>query len=904
MRASILAALTAVLLITSFATCGQPVPHHSITASYSAERREIEGALEMTFVPSGSTAYLSLLANLGRTPNPHIAARLADARYPYGFEESMTLVTSVEHVAGEAVTPREYRLLAMPAAWQTYSLEDGVLAVDLDEIAVGDEITLRIGFVTKVPRTTIGDDGITDGILTWRFGWSPTLLPEQEHIIETGSTIDYDHRDAFPLLFPWAEYQATIQLPEDHELISGAAVIKEEDAETEGGQHEVTVGFDSPARALAITIASEYEHYVLNAAYAIDVAYLRGHEEEARLLATLALDILAEYEVLYGPYPRQRLTIVENPNTDGRSFAADGIVWLSTWFFTHRNVLLPGALNRMFEYVLAHEIAHQWVGLGTGIDLNTDAWLSEGLAQYLAIRYFEKRYGSFGPNLFEQEADGLIEQFVEREFGFFNLREHFIELPYVVTRRIGFDEALIVPMDRVQYSNVSDVRLYDKGYLVARSIAATIGEETFDLALARAIAEHRAGLLDARAFQRLLEEESETPLQDLFDAWVYGAGSVDYSIELVSRTRDATGYQTTMRVRRKGGVPQPVDVEMLLVSGATLRKTWDGTETEHMLTLHTPSFVQRVTIDPDHRHPDEDRLNNNSPVKVVGAANERVLPLDAYVLAPDVETNGVIFTHLDRLRITVGGEAATAQIKIGRHHLLNASISVADNNLSGQVGYTYTEYAQPPTGSPGTYWEADISISVGAERRVSGGDPFHIFHLDIVDLPSIAALRTQRLSIDITPQGAGRLTFSADDELRLLPGVYLQGAARVGFGFGELPRTLYDRPSGLHAFSFNRTPHVACAKLAFEIPDARSRPYNLLNLAMVDRARGRLFATAGAGWTTLDEFSTTSPSVEAGIEQIIELSTLGGLLPLTLQIGVATPVVGDGTTVLYAQLSL
>jgi len=669
-------------------------------------------------------------------------------------------------------------------------------------------------------------------------------------------------------------------------------------------ERSLTVAFDDPARALAITIASEYEHYRLDSAHRIDVAYLPGHEEEARLLATYALDILAWYEARYGAYPRPTLTIVENPNTDGRSFAADGVVWLSTWFFTHRNVLLPGALNRVFEYVLAHEIAHQWVGLGTGVDLNTDAWLSEGLAQYLAIGYFEDRYESFGPNLFEQQADGLIEQFVEREFGFFNLREHFIELPYVLTRRVGFDEALIVPMDKVQYSNVSDVRLYDKGYLVARSIAATIGEEAFDRALNRAIAEHRAGLLDAAAFQRLLEEESGMALNEIFDTWVYGAGSVDYSVELVSRTRDATGHQTTVLVRREGGVPQPVEVEALLVSGATLRKVWDGVDAEKMLTLHTPSPVRRVTIDPDHRHPDEDRLNNNAPVKVVGAANQRVLPLDAYVLAPDAETNGVVFTHLDRLRITVGGETATAQIKIGRHNRLDAAISVANDDLSGRIGYTYTAYAQPPTGSPATYWEADLSISVGAERRVSGGDPLHIFHLDVIDLPSIAALRTQRLSIDITPQGAGRLTLGASDELRLLPGVYVQGTARVGFGFGPLPRALYDRPSELRAFSLSAAPHVAAAKLALEIPDTRALPYNVLNLAMVDRARGRLFVTAGAGWTTLDEFGTTSPSVEAGIEQIIELSTLGGLLPLTLQIGVATPVVGDGTTVLYAHLSL
>ncbi len=71
----------------------------------------------------------------------------------------------------------------------------------------------------------------------------------------------------------------------------------------------------------------------------------------------------------------------------------------------------------------------------------------------------------------------------------------------------------------------------------------------------------------------------------------------------------------------------------------------------------------------------------------------------------------------------------------------------------------------------------------------------------------------------------------------------------------------------------------------------------------MDRVYSRLFVTAGAGWTSPDEFSTTSPNIEAGMEQIIELSTLGGLISLTAQIGVSTPVLGEGVTTLYGSIS-
>jgi hypothetical protein len=72
---------------------------------------------------------------------------------------------------------------------------------------------------------------------------------------------------------------------------------------------------------------------------------------------------------------------------------------------------------------------------------------------------------------------------------------------------------------------------------------------------------------------------------------------------------------------------------------------------------------------------------------------------------------------------------------------------------------------------------------------------------------------------------------------------------------------------------------------------------------MIDGSRSRLFITAGASWTNPDEFGTTSPSIEAGMEQLFDLSTLGGLISLTAQIGIATPILGEGITTLYGGVS-
>jgi len=881
-------------------------PAYSLDVRYDAESQTIEGSFDLQFVPESATVYFSLLANLDSEPNPHLTPRQQDAAYPFGFEPARISIFSVERITDVGEENLPFRLLAMPPSWQTYSLADTVLAVDLPATAPETPITIRCRFLTEVPRTTMGDQGITDDILTWRFGWFPMLFPDQSLLIERDGVIGYEGKKSLPLVFPWTQLSATITVPAESQLIVGTDIVEElgDFADSDESIHTYVVRNESPSRSLALTVGGNYESYRIESATAVEVFYLPHHEREARLIATLALDILADYSARYGRYPRSSLAIVENPSLHGQALAADGIVWLSSRFFTHQDVLFPGSLNRVIEYVLAHEIAHQWVGLGTGIDLDAEAWLSEGLAQYLSVRYFEDRYGSFEPNLFSPQIPGIVGEFIEQQWGFLNLREHFVELPYLLTVRVGFDEELIKPTQNVQFGNAESVRLYDKGYLVARAIAAKIGFEAFERALTRAIVERRADLLDASSLQTLLEEESGQSLAEFFDFWVFGTGSADYAIRILDRSVEDGIHTTIVSVTRDGGVAQPVTVEATMRSEGTVRQEWNGIDTAAVLEFTTPTWVARVTIDPDHDIPDRDRLNNHAPAKIVTAVNKNVLPLDAYVLAPDQATGGIIFSHLDRLRISVSQTSASASIKLDRNHRLSIETSFATPQLIGRLAYTYTTYGQPETGSAATYWEPAFAFTITGERFVSDGAPFVALKIQATDLPSIVDSGTQSVMFRIAPNGIGQAEISARNELRLFPGFYILGGARIGISNGDVPRPLQFRVSELRSINLSRSNHVAVAKLALELPSPGYLSYSLFHLAMIDRVGTRLFLTAGAGWTSLDEFGTTSPSIEAGMEQIIELSTLGGLISMTARIGIATPVLGEGATILYGNISL
>ncbi|MCX6098961.1 MAG: M1 family aminopeptidase [Candidatus Bipolaricaulota bacterium] len=887
----------------AFGVLGSAAPTQKLDVVYDAEHRTLTGTLTMSVEASQNPIFFLLLPNLERERNPYLGSRAIDERYPSGFEESSLDVDQVTLLDGDGRTTVPFRLLSMAPGLQTYSLVDTILALE----GVQTPSTVEIRFTTHAPRVASGDGGVTAETFTWRFGWFPLLLEPGDALREQDGVLYAGPTDAFPLVFPLAQIEARLTVPAGMVVSAGADHVElapEPVADEESGPATYTIWNDGPTRSLALTFATGLERYVLDGPTPIEVTYVTGHAYVARLLATYARDILADYVARYGPYPRARLAIVENPNPDGDAFSADGIALLSARYFTHRDVLLPGILHRLTEFVLAHEIAHQWFGMATGIDLDRDAWLSEGLAQYASVGYFERTYGAADPNLLFVAGNGILEDFVATQFGYLNLREHLVELPYIRGVWSGFDEALVKPSIDVRYANENAVRLYDKGFVVARALAAALGDDAFDRVLQRSLSASPTGRLDPETLQRLAEEEAGRPFAEWFAAWVYGDASVDYSIRIVSRAQTEATYETVVRVRREGGIPQAVEVEAHLISGTTTRQTWDAAEEEGTLTFLTPSPVARVTVDPDHRLPDRDRINNNAPVRIVIAADKATMPLDAYVLAPDTGSSGISLSRLDRFRVAVSQDEASLVIRRGRGEEFQANVSIAGANLQGSVGYALTTFAEIETGAPGTTWVPDFTFSVTGVRQVSDDAPLYVLRLAAVRLATTADPTVTAVGLDLASTGAARLTAAASDEVAILPRVYIQGSAFIGFGLGQLPSALQFRFSELHAVPLAPADVKLSGSLGAELPSLGSLPYNLFNIAMIDEVRTHLYIAGGIGWTSRDGFGTTSAGAEAGLEQAFGLSTLGGLLPFTVRLGVAVPIQGELKPVLYVGFSL
>ncbi|MGY4706314.1 M1 family metallopeptidase [Candidatus Bipolaricaulota sp. J31] len=843
-----------------------------IEASFSPEDHTISGIQRMKFTSAPRDTYFLLLANLGKEPNPHLSGRLRDELYPYGFDPSWTVIDRVLWREEGTETELSYELLPFPAVMQTYSLDDGILRVELPEGKAG---TLVVHFRTKFPATSMGEPGRIQEIHTWRFGWHPIPYPASP-----------DTWDAYGFRLPAYRYSLELSLP-----AGWVAALPGDRVEREKTGERVVyrVEWDQPVRTLSLYFAPEGElgsFTFMAQGIALEGWYLPGYEEEVRALATRAVEILAWYGERFGPCPYRRLLLAMHPNEPGASFTADGIVLLSRWYFDRMDLSAKGILARVTQFVLAHELAHLWWGIGIGVDFDSENWLSEAFAQYLSISWFEDTYGAEGGNTFITELKGLGEEMAEKMLGFVNLREHLVELPYLRTVFMGFDEAVVKPYREVRYHNVDHVRIYDKGYLVVRALAHYLGEETFQRGLREVHGRFAGGELTVEEFRRTLEEVSGTDLAGFFSTWVRGEAWADYEV-LSARTRSLENgdYETEITLEFRGNGPLPVEV---VLQGVEREKRFAWTpdpETPVRVVTVTTSFRPlRVSIDPEHRVPDVDRLNNHYPRRFAVIFGKNDLPLDAYYLKVlDPSSGAIQGGYLDRFAWAVFPQEryVTGFVRYGRAGELNAWAQVRDDDgLIGAIAWTQYLWTTPDVGIAGGFWQLAGTVSIGA------------FKLPDTEVMPLLDLSWFEVTTDVY-WGNLSLLYNGDDhrfwlslgkEIRLAPRTYLQLSAGFGRATAGMPELL---SFGLEElFSFQGRGHEKLFLQGTLWVPPWDENYRIGGLLLLDRVLPGAFVSAAR----LDDGPWM---VEGGFVCLGQLEALGGFLTLNVFAGVVYPLLPE-----------
>jgi hypothetical protein len=680
--------VTLVFSLVALPCMGATASHLDLAATLD-DQHQLTGTATWHFTnptpaPMHAVHFL-LWANFDEAPNPRLSAAANATGFYNAWEPSGTRILAARDAAGG---PLAFHYQAAPAVTQTFNLQNVFAVVDLPTpLPPGQTITIRLDFRTLVPHRR-GDQGHFNGDTTWRFGW----FPQPRHLDGSGWS------DAIVLTS--FTHQTTLVVPAGKRGIVGA-----EQAVQTG--REVRAQATMPVRSVPIVVSSRLREET-RAIAGIDVSVFSYRDlaiwdtstGEAREKLEQLERILPFLQTTVGPYRLRRLQIVESPTT-GLAMAADGLVLLADSFFVYNRIWLAWNFwGPIGETTLAHEVAHQWFGIGLGVDFDADNWLSEGFAQLLSLWYGETRFGSGGNDVVKSSwfLNWAMANFSGTPLPS-NQLEHLILPSYQDHVRFGLEEPLVVPQRRLRHVEESVYRLYQKGYLGARSLLSLLGQACTVQTL-QVLYRNKAGaVVTVEDLRQAARTACQGDLAPLVDGFVLGDKRMDLGIVDVATVAGPQGFQVSVKVHRDGelALPARVRVRTALEEQSAIFAPNAADATLEFRTLAPPDNVE---IDPERWVPDTDRRNNVWPqvARMTG-----VVP----AVATDAYTLGVNYLplHLKYLAgLTVGGRAATRHSWRLGGGLVNLS---SRDNGKGQGSTTLTDW--------GGYGEALISTGRGRQ---------------------------------------------------------------------------------------------------------------------------------------------------------------------------------------------
>lgn len=268
--------------------------------------------------------------------------------------------------------------------------------------------------------------------------------------------------------------------------------------------------------------------------------------------------VLAYYEDLIGPYVNKRLgNIVSNATPGGGMEAA------SIPAYSDRSV--SGNRDMRWQYVITHEIAHQWFGNAVTEYHWNDVWLSEGFATYYTLLFREHHYGH------DNFMQGLLQS---RE----SVRNFYAETDY--------DFALVRPYIE-DLNNVSGGMMYQKGAWILHMLRRNLGEEVYHEGIRTYYAEYMNKNAQTADLRRHLEEASGKDLKQYFDQWLFQGGiptvkanwwmQDDHVHVALEQTQETYKYQLEVDVqfRFEDGSMSDVMTMRLPLSGKAANRSFD-----------------------------------------------------------------------------------------------------------------------------------------------------------------------------------------------------------------------------------------------------------------------------------------------------------------------------------------
>lgn len=261
--------------------------------------------------------------------------------------------------------------------------------------------------------------------------------------------------------------------------------------------------------------------------------YLKGHEKEAQGLFSEFAPMLDFFESRIGPYPfgDEKMGVVETPHLgmEHQTINAYGNGYLKSPFG--------------YDWLLHHELSHEWFGNQmTNADWD-DMWLHEGFGSYMQPLYMESLRGE-----------------MEFQASLFEFRKALLNKAPIVSGKSQRIEDIYE-----EERGGPGLDIYNKGALILHTLRNLIGDDAFFTATRRMVygtttpapGNFQPRWSSTREFIQFANEASGRDLSWFFDGYLYHAALP----ELVEE-RSADKLKLTWKLKDGGTFPLPVEVRI------------------------------------------------------------------------------------------------------------------------------------------------------------------------------------------------------------------------------------------------------------------------------------------------------------------------------------------------------
>jgi len=274
---------------------------------------------------------------------------------------------------------------------------------------------------------------------------------------------------------------------------TGTVVTTTMSGQVEGWSDWHFVG--GPRREFMLILSPDFQTASTDACGARVTSYFlpedRGTGLTALHYAATALRIYCQH---YGPYPYRDMAIVSAPLQHyGMEYPGLNLIGLDLYRQRRSDL----------EFLIAHEVAHQWWYSVVGNDPLNFPWLDEGLAEYSTYTYYQARYGT-----------AAAEALLERRW----------RTPYHYAVEHGMDAAVNQPSSAFTGNNY-ETMVYAKAALFFDALRREVGDETYYRLLREYLDRYRYGIATPSDFLAVAEEVSGRDLGAIYQRWILTASA-------------------------------------------------------------------------------------------------------------------------------------------------------------------------------------------------------------------------------------------------------------------------------------------------------------------------------------------------------------------------------------------